>query len=844
MNDRTLIVALAGNPNSGKTTIFNALTGSRQHVGNYPGVTVEKKEGRASHNGLPLRVVDLPGTYSLTAYSVEEIVARNFLIDDPPDVVVDIIDSANLERNLYLATQFMELGVPLVLAFNMSDVAQARGTRIDHARLSELLGVPIVQTVGNKGLGIGELLATAVGVGQQGDAAADRHRPIHYGREIEPHVAQLTDLVSARCGVGDRRARWFAVKMLENDRETASRLRRTCPEHCEEVFAEAGRLRRHIEGICGDAAAIVLADRRYGFISGACTESVRQSVEARHDLSDQIDAVLTNRWLGLPIFAALMYLVFQLTFTLGGPCVDFLDWLLHENLAVWVSQLWPRGSDSLLKSLVVDGVIGGVGVVVVFVPLIAMLFLAIAMLEDTGYMARAAFIMDRLMHRIGLHGKSFIPLLIGFGCSVPAIMATRTLESRRDRLTTMLVVPLMSCGARLPIYMLFIPAFFPARWQTPMLWGIYVIGIVLAVVMVKLLRVTLLKGESAPFVMELPPYRMPTLRGLLVHMWERTWMFLRKAGTIIFALAVLLWAANTFPRKKTFDRDYDALAAQTAATYLHEVDRIGASLGMPPENSPLRRTVEAELAMDGLRARHWQRERAYRDAQAQADAAVERLTKQAHGDALAAFLKTRREVLKIREGFSQSVRDLEVGTAEYAHRRHLRDGALSELAKAQPRAYEPAVLFLDEAKAPYDRRLAELRAQKRAEELAHSVSGRVGRAVEPVLRPLGFDWKIGTALIGAFGAKEAFVTQMGIVYSLGEGADEEMLRTRLRQAYDPLVAFCIMLFCLVSAPCLATIVVTARESGSWRWGMLQLGGLTVLAYVLTAAVYQMGRLVV
>lgn len=711
----TFKVALAGNPNSGKTTIFNALTGARQHVGNYPGVTVEKKEGRARLDGVELNVVDLPGTYSLTAYSIEEIVARNFMIDEKPDAVVDILDASNLERNLYLAVQLMELGVPLVLALNMSDVVRDKGLHIDREKLSSLLGVPVVSTVGHKCQGVDELSAAMVAICRSGQAGPGRH--VDYGGEIEPHIEHLTELIARHAACADR-PRWYAIKLLEGDEATAERIRAICGDDCEGLFTEAVRLREHIEGICGEQIAPLLADRRYGFIAGACAEAVSRTAEARVSHSERIDRVILSRWLGLPLFAALMYVVFQLTFTVGGPLMGWLEagfgWLGRA-----VSGAWPQGSDSMLKSLLVDGIIGGVGGVLVFLPNILLLFLAIAFLEDSGYMARAAFIMDRLMHKIGLHGKSFIPMLIGFGCSVPAIMATRTLETRHDRLTTMLVVPLMSCGARLPIYMLIIPAFFPVDWHAPLLWIIYVIGIALAVVCAKLLRRTLFKGESVPFVMELPPYRMPTLKGLLIHTWERGWMYLRKAGTIILGISIVLWAMGQWP-------------------------------GVPDGEAQRFEASRAAI-------------------QASAD-----LSEQDRDDKLA------------------ETDDAEVEAA-----------------------------------------------------LEHSLIGRLGRGVEPVLRPCGFDWKISTAMIGAFAAKELFVSQMGIVYSLGQEQDEESetLREKLQANYTPLVGLCIMLFCLISAPCMATIAVTKRESNSWRWALFQLAGLTALAWIVTAAVYQIGSLI-
>jgi ferrous iron transport protein B len=723
-------VALAGNPNSGKTTIFNELTGARQHVGNYPGVTVERKEGFRRHGDTELQIVDLPGTYSLAAYSAEELVARNFIIDEKPDVVVDILDTSNLERNLYLAVQLMELGVPLVLAFNMSDMAKARGYEFDIEKLSRFFGARIVQTVGNKGTGMKELLDAIIETATNGASNTNRNvaadalsskasvrgshqaAPImNYGREIEKEIVKIESLIQTNGSVtGKYDERWLAVKFLENDKELRGKI--ASPEINEQVEKSIA----HIEKILGESAETAIAGARYGFISGACQEAVRSTIEIRHTISDRIDSVVTNRILGIPVFLGLMYLVFHLTFTLGDPPMGWIEGLFGWLGGV-VQSWWPAGSESLLNSLLVDGIIGGVGGVIIFLPNILLLFLAIAILEDSGYMARAAFIMDRLMHKIGLHGKSFIPMLIGFGCSIPAIMATRTLENRRDRLTTMLVTPLMSCGARLPIYALIIPAFFPQAWHAPMLWIIYMIGIALAVLSAKILRVTVLKGESVPFVMELPPYRMPTIKGVLIHMWERGGLYLKKAGTIILGISILLWAMTTFP-----------------------------SL---PDGEKVRFENE----------RH-----------------------------------------TIQTNFSEDDKEL--------------SGRLAAIDNAEAEAA-----------------------------LQYSMAGRIGHAMEPLLKPMGFDWKIGTALIGSFAAKEVFVAQMGIVYSVGE-ADEESqtLRDKLKSTYTPLVGFCIMLFCLISAPCMATIAVTRRESNSWRWALLQLGGLTVLAYLLTVLVFQAGSL--
>ncbi|MBP8909869.1 MAG: ferrous iron transport protein B [Phycisphaerae bacterium] len=680
---KPIVVALVGNPNSGKSSLFNLITGSHQHVGNYPGVTVEKKEGFCTHNGHEMRFVDLPGTYSLTAYSEEEIIARRFVLDERPDVVVDVVDASNIERNLYLGTQLIEMGVPLVFAFNMSDLAKRRGLVFDLDQLSRLLEARIVPTVGNKGQGREALLDAVVETAREG--RKPRVHGLHYGTEIEEQLARVEAIVRTKEGdLADKYgSRWVALKLIEQDDEVVGKI-----QH-QEVLDAAAKSVAYLRNIFRDEPEIVLADRRYGFISGACQETIKNTVERRHDASDVIDAVVTNRFLGLPIFLLLMYAVFWLTFTLGEFPMQVLEGLFGW-LGTAVSGLWPAGSESRLRSLLVEGIIAGVGGVVVFLPNILLLFLAIAMLEDTGYMARAAFVMDRIMHKIGLHGKSFIPMLIGFGCSVPAIMATRILENQRNRLTTIMVIPLMSCGARLTIYSLIIPAFFAPAWRGPVMWLVYFIGILLAVICAKVLRLTIFQGETMPFVMELPPYRMPTPRSVVIHMWQRGWMFLKKAGTVILGISVVLWFLASFPKP-----------------------------------------------------------------------APERLA------------------------------------------------------------------GLDDE-------------QAQQVSLEHSVIGRVGRFVEPAIRPLGFDWRIGTALIGATAAKEVFVSQLSIVYATGSGDNADLLRQKLQANYTPLVGFCVMLFSLIATPCVATIAMTKQETNSWRWAAFQFFGLTVLAYVITLVVFQVG----
>jgi len=553
---KKITIALAGNPNSGKTTIFNNLTGARQHVGNYPGVTVEKKEGSFRYKDYEINVVDLPGTYSLTAYSIDEIVARDFVVEEKPDVVIDIVDSSNLERNLYLTTQFMELGVPLIIALNMSDVAKRRGFMIEKDRLSELLGVPFVVTVATKKEGMNELLTQVVRI-VEGETSPTE-AAVTYGREIEEEVKKLQEILSGDENLSRKYpSRWLAVKLLENDTEILKKIERSSLSG--ELLEAVERSVAHLKGIFDDVPEAIIADRRYGFISGACSEATSRTYEVRHSRSDRIDKVLLNRFISLPIFLGLMWLMFNFTFRLSEP---LMGWV--EGLQGWLGNLagglLPQGS--AVQSLVVDGLIGGIGSVLVFVPIIFLLFLAIALLEDTGYMARAAFIMDRFMHKIGLHGRSFIPMLLGFGCNLPAIMAARTIEDRNDRLVTILVNPFISCGARLPVYALFIGAFFPERIAGNVLFSIYILGIAVAIATAKIFRKYLLKGPAAPFVMELPPYRMPTLKGLLIHMWERGVVYLKKAGTVIFAGCVLVWFLSNFPWNPQYSKNYDSLIEQ------------------------------------------------------------------------------------------------------------------------------------------------------------------------------------------------------------------------------------------------------------------------------------------
>ncbi len=690
MVKKKIRIAIAGNPNSGKTTIFNNLTGARQRVGNYPGVTVEKKTGTCVHGEYELEIVDLPGTYNLTAWSLDEKVARDFIINERPDVVVDVVDSSNLERNLYLTTQLMELDVPLVLAFNMTDVAHADGISFKLDTLSVSFGAPIVPMVGHKNRGTADLLDAVVAVAT--GKLIQQKQVMRYRHDLEDAIQSVAGLVEKDEGLRNSYGllfsrpaglRWMAIKLLEQDPDLTERISSA------ELREVIGINIKQLTGLFGDSFTVLIADYRYGYIAGAIQEAVIKTVEFRRTASDMADVFITHPVLGMPIFMLMMYIIFLFTFKVGEVPMGWLEGLFGW-VAGGITKMWPVGWFEEIRSLIVDGVIGGVGGVLVFLPNILILFFFIAVLEYSGYMARAAFVMDRLMHRIGLHGKSFIPMLIGFGCSVPAIMATRTLDTRRDRLVTMLIVPLMSCGARLPIYALIIPAFFPVKYHSLMLWLIYLTGIIMAILAAKLLGLTVFKELSRGLVIELPPYRMPTVKCVLIHVWERSWLYLRKAGTIILGVSVLMWVLVSYPRKH--DDQSDALTAEI-----------------------------------------------------------------------------------------------------------------------------------------------------KAEQVAYSAAGRIGRFIEPALRPMGFDWRIGTALIGAIAAKEVFVSQLGVVYSL-ERAEErtESLRDILREKYTPLTGLCIMLFCLIGTPCAPTCAVMRLESGSWGWVLFQFCGLTILAYIVTTAVYQTG----
>ena len=541
-----LHIALAGNPNAGKTTLFNFLTGARQHVGNYPGVTVEKKEGTYSHEGETIRIVDLPGTYSLTAYSVEELVARDYLVNEQPDVVVNIVDASNLERNLYLSCQFLELGVPLVIALNMIDVAEKRGIHIDTEKLSELTGVPVLPLIARSGKGVSELMQTILAVSQAGPAPRTL---IRYGADIDEAIRDLVPIIEKHKLLTETYpASWTALKVLENDEQVVAKIMLTDMNVGQQLIDRSEALARHLQDTLEAYPETVIADHRYGFVRSILRQGEVTQVTDQDRLyaSDQIDKVVTSRVAGPLLMAAVLFGLYSFTFNWSGFLVDWFA-MFFEMLGNLTESTLPDGP---VKSMIISGVIDGVGGVLGFVPIIMFMFFGIAVLEDSGYLARVAFMMDRIFHLFGLHGSSVMPFIISGGiaggCAVPGVLATRTLRSPKERMATLLTVPFMNCGAKLPVLTLIIAAFFPAH-QARYMFLATLVSWSVALMAAKFLRMTLLRGESTPFVMELPPYRVPTGKGLLIHTWERTWQYMKKAGTVILGISILLWAMMTYP---------------------------------------------------------------------------------------------------------------------------------------------------------------------------------------------------------------------------------------------------------------------------------------------------------
>ena len=707
MSTACMTVALAGNPNSGKTTIFNNITGARQHVGNYAGVTVERREGFRRFQGQDLLLVDLPGTYSLTANSLDEIVARNVIIDEKPDLIVNILDASNLERNLYLALQLLELERPLVLALNMTDMAEKAGIRINSDVLRTRLGVPVVKLIGNRNQGTEELLQTVV---ESSKRTIYRPFSIDYGAKIEAAIVEVTEALQNLTHVKFP-IRWLAVKLLENDTEVQASLLKI--EGGSAVAAIVARVRNKTAVLLGEELEIAMAEARYRVVADIVAEFVDSSGRQEQTVSDRIDRVLTHRVLGLPLFFGIMWLLFNVVFTVGEIPQGWI-----EDAVKWFSDLVSANlAEGELRSLLVDGIIGGVGSVLTFLPSILLLFFGIALLEDTGYMARAAFVMDRVMRAVGLHGKSFIPLLLGFGCSVPAVMGARTLENKSDRMVTILVSPLMSCSARLPVYTLLIAAFFSENVAGSVLFSIYFLGISLAILMALVFRKWMFPGASEPFIMEMPPYHLPTLRSIAIHMWERSILYLKKAGTLILAASILIWFITNYPANVEYSKDYDTAKGQITEQY----DEVAAK--------PL---------------------------------------------------------------------------------------------------------------------LAQLDQEQAGEKLALSYAGQFGHFIEPVIKPLGFDWKMGVGLVSAVAAKEVLVSTLATIYSVGDvEEDSQSLQEALAAdaAFSPLVAFSLMVFTLIYSPCLAVLAVVRRETNSWKWPAFSFVYSTTLAWIMSFVVYQGGRLI-
>ncbi|MBW2568091.1 MAG: ferrous iron transport protein B [Deltaproteobacteria bacterium] len=602
-------IALAGNPNSGKTTLFNELTGARQHVGNYPGVTVEKKEGTHVHDGHHIHIVDLPGAYSLTAYSLEEVVARDFLINEKPDVVIDIIDSSNLERNLYLAIQFLEMGIPLCIALNMIDVAEKRGIKINAEKLSTLLGVPVVPTIARTGKGKNNLIDAAVKVAQ--GKRKQNNLKISYGDNLDRALLEMEEEIKANeFLIHTYRARWIALKYLEDDKQILSKGRKNNPSLSAKLEKMVKKVSQHLERTLNTYPEAMIADQRYGYINSIIKQGVVQQKQDQNRLytSDKIDLVVTNRFLGPIIMLAALMGLYHFTFTYSEIPVS-----LFESFFGWLGNAASvHLPDGLLKSLVVSGIIDGVGGVLGFVPLIMFMFFGIALLEDSGYLARVAFMLDRIFRVFGLHGSSVMAFIvsggIAGGCAVPGVMATRTIKSPRERLATLLTVPFMNCGAKLPVFALLIAAFFPKNEATMMLI-ITIIAWLGALLVAKLLRVTVIKGESAPFIMELPPYRFPTFKGLAIHTWERTWQYIKKAGTVILGVSIILWAMMTFPglpdsKVQEFEYQREAAKASAPMTIVRGLEEAGEETGFSQEAQDLKNRlilIDLREAEEGLR---------------------------------------------------------------------------------------------------------------------------------------------------------------------------------------------------------------------------------------------------
>ncbi len=739
---REISVALVGNPNCGKTTLFNTLSGSHERVGNYSGVTVDAKEATLRAHGYEFNIIDLPGTYSITEYTPEELFVRNYILEKAPDIVINVLDASNLERNLYLTTQLIDMDIKVVAALNMYDELLAKGDTFDYRQLGRLIGIPLIPTIGTTGDGVDDLLKMIISVFEDREDTA-RHIHIDYGSDIEKSITAIQERIwiEDNCDLTDRvSSRFLAIKLLEKDRPAEEMIFNSCANRTGIFETTAAEIRRMEQLMKADSESVI-SDAKYAFIAGALKETRKTARRPAVTRSEKIDNVLTHGIVGIPLFILIMWLTFQLTFTLGEYPMGWIDRAI-SGLSDFVSARMSAGP---LKELITEGILAGIGGVIVFLPNILILFFIISFMEDTGYMARAAFIMDRLMHRIGLHGKSFIPMLMGFGCNVPAIMATRTIASPRDRLLTMLIIPFMSCSARLPVYVLFIAAFFPGHAGT-MLFLIYALGIVVAALSSLILKKIIFRGEDIPFVMELPPYRMPRTATTARHMWEKGVEYLKKIGGVILTASIIIWALSHYPLKVNYSRDYSA-----------EADRI---------------------------------------------------------------------------------------TAEY-------DIKASTLAAQKEESSPGSISRITQEKNAF---LAQLELDRKAEHLEKSYMGRLGETIEPIMRPLGFDWKMSVSIVTGLAAKEIVVGTMGVLYHADTDSDEstQNLADKLKNAlhasgplkgqpvFTPAAALAFIAFVLLYFPCMATIATIRRESGSWRWALFTMFYTTGVAWLVAFIVYRLG----
>ena len=711
---KTINVALVGNPNCGKTSLFNFASGAHEHVGNYSGVTVDAKEGTFQQDGYTFRIVDLPGTYSLSAYTPEELYVRKHLSEEQPDVVINVIDASNLERNLYLTCQLIDMDVRSVIALNMYDELERQGNKFDYDSLSRMIGTPIVPTVSRSGFGIEDLFKRVIKVYEEEDPVI-RHIHINYGEVLEKGITNVRKAIKNNANIAKSLSkRYLSIKLLEGDPEIESFIK-TLP--CAEIILqERDRNVTQIEELLLEDCETAFTNARYGFISGALRETFEQNKIKEATSTQIIDLFVTHKVLGFPIFILFMWIMFEATFRLGEYPMGWIE----DLVGLIGNFVRSHMSEGPLKDLLVDGIIGGVGGVIVFLPNILILYLFISFMEDSGYMARAAFIMDKIMHKMGLHGKSFIPLVMGFGCNVPAIMASRTIESRNSRMITMLVNPLMSCSARLPVYVLLTAAFFPNNASFVLL-ALYVTGIILAVIMARLFKRFLFNEEDVPFVMELPPYRMPTAKAIMIHMWEKAKQYLHKMGGVILVASIVIWFLGYFPRNTEIGDVFDKQIAE--------------------------------------------------------------------------------------------VENAELDSAEKTDT------------------------------------IAELERLKNMEHQKSSYIGMIGQTIQPVLNPLGFDWKMSVSLLTGMAAKEVVVSTLSVLYT-GEEEDSQTLSERLKQDLDaegnpvftPLIALSLMLFVLIYFPCIATISAIVNESGSWKWGIFVVIYTCVLAWVVSFVVFQTGSI--